>query len=104
MAMVCVEVVYGVVDQQTIVKLELDSASTVRQAIDASGILQTHPEIELERARVGIWSKLVALEDGLMDGDRIEIYRPLIADPKAVRRRRAREAKPRKRSPARRLK
>jgi putative ubiquitin-RnfH superfamily antitoxin RatB of RatAB toxin-antitoxin module len=92
MAAISVEVVYAFSDRQTIVQLQLQSASTVRQAIDASGILQAHPEIVLEQASIGIWSKRVKLEDGLLDGDRIEIYRPLIADPKVVRRRRAGEA------------
>ena len=87
-----VEVVYAFSDHQTIVQLQLDSTSTVRQAIGASGILQTHPQIDLERASLGIWSKRVKLEGGLLDGDRVEIYRPLIADPKVIRRRRAGEA------------
>lgn len=92
MPAISVEVVYAYSDRQTIVQLQLESASTVRQAIDASGILQAHPEIVLERSSIGIWSKRVALEDGLQDGDRVEIYRALIADPKVIRRRRAGEA------------
>ena len=92
MSAISVEVVYAFSDRQTIVQLQLKSASTVRQAIVASGILQAHPEIVLERSSIGIWSKRVTLEDGLLDGDRVEIYRPLIADPKVIRRRRAREA------------
>jgi len=91
MPAISVEVVYAYPDRQTIVQLQLKSASTVRQAIEASGILQAHPEIVLEQASIGIWSKQVTLEGGLLDGDRVEIYRPLIADPKAIRRRRAGE-------------
>jgi putative ubiquitin-RnfH superfamily antitoxin RatB of RatAB toxin-antitoxin module len=97
MPAISVEVVYALGDQQTIARLELVSTSTVRQAITASGILQAHPEIDLERASVGIWSKVVTLDDALTDGDRVEIYRPLIADPKVVRRRRANEGNSRKR-------
>ena len=89
---ISVEVVYAFSDRQTIVQLQLKSASTVRQAIEASGILQAHPEIVLEQASIGIWSKRVKLEGGLLDGDRVEIYRPLVADPKVIRRRRAGEA------------
>jgi uncharacterized protein len=91
MPTICVEVVYAFSDHQTIVQLQLNSTSTVRQAIVASGVLQAHPEIDLDQASVGIWSKRVKLEGGLRDGDRVEIYRPLIADPKVIRRRRARE-------------
>lgn len=97
MPAISVEVVYALADQQTIARLELVSTSTVRQAITASGILEAHPEIDLERASVGIWSKVVTLDDALTDGDRVEIYRPLIADPKVVRRRRANEGNSRKR-------
>ena len=96
MPMISVEVVYALSDHQTIVQLQLDSKSTVRQAISASGVLQAHPEIDLERTNVGIWSKSATLDDGLHNGDRVEIYRPLIADPKIVRRRRAKEASSRK--------
>ncbi len=96
MATICVEIVYALSDHQTIVQLQLKSKSTVRQAISASGILQAHPEIDLERTNVGIWSKSVTLDYGLLDGDRVEIYRPLIADPKVNRRRRAGEAISRK--------
>ncbi len=96
MSAIRVEIVYALSDHQTIAQLELDSTSTVRQAISASGILQAHPEIDLERASVGVWSKRVSLEDGLVDGDRVEIYRPLTADPKTIRRRRAGESVGRK--------
>lgn len=95
---ISVEVVYAFSDRQTIVQLQLKPASTVRQAIGASGILQAHPEIDLERASVGIWSKQVTLEGGLLDGDRVEIYRPLIADPKVIRRQQAGEAMSQRRS------
>lgn len=97
MPAISVEVVYALSDRQTIVLLQLDSTSTVRQAISASGILQAYPVIDLKHASVGVWSKAVTLDGGLIDGDRVEIYRPLIADPKVVRRRRASETRSRKR-------
>lgn len=96
MTAITIEVVYASLERQTIVQLEVDSSSNVRQAIDASGVLQTHPEIDLEHASVGVWNKVVTLDAGLSDGDRVEIYRPLLADPKVVRRRRAKEATTRK--------
>ena len=66
---------------------------SVRDAIEASGILQKYPGIDLEKNKVGIFAKLVKLDAPLRDLDRIEIYRPLIADPKAVRKQRAAEGK-----------
>ena len=96
MSLISVEVVYALSDRQTIVQLDLNAGSTVRQAIAASGILQSHPEIDLQRARVGIWSKRATLDRRLRDGDRVEIYRPLVADPKVIRRQRAGEATSRK--------
>ncbi len=89
MPAISVEVIYALANHQTIVHVHLDSTATVRQAINASGILQAHPEIDLEHMSVGIWSKPANLDDALLDGDRVEIYRPLIADPKIVRRQRA---------------
>ena len=56
-------------------------------------MLEQFPEIDLKATKVGIWSRVVKLRDRLTDGDRIEIYRPLIADPKEIRKRRAEKAK-----------
>jgi hypothetical protein len=67
--------------------------ATVRSAIESSGILRMYPEIDLTQHKVGIWSRTVRLEDTLSAGDRIEIYRPLIADPKDMRKKRADKAK-----------
>ena len=64
---------------------------TVRAAIEASGVLNDFPDIELTRNRVGIFSKLAQLDTPLRDGDRVEIYRPLQVDPKEARRRRAKQ-------------
>lgn len=88
-----IEVAYATPAQQQIIKLRVAAETPVQQAIEQSGILQYFPEIDLSQQKVGIWSKAVKLDHQVRDGDRIEIYRPLIADPKAVRRRRADQAK-----------
>ncbi|RUO79535.1 RnfH family protein [Pseudidiomarina taiwanensis] len=88
-----IEVAYATPERQQIIPLRVASTTTVAEAIDASGIIRSFPEIDLTEQKVGIWSKAVKLEQTVRDGDRIEIYRPLIADPKAVRRKRAEEAK-----------
>ncbi|RLA04737.1 MAG: RnfH family protein [Gammaproteobacteria bacterium] len=84
-----VEVVYALPDRQRLISLDVAELLTVGEAIEQSGILQLFPEIDLGVARVGIFSQLAALDDRLREGDRVEIYRPLIADPKAMRRERA---------------
>ena len=84
-----VEVAYALPSQQVMVAVDVAPESTVEAAIRESGVLDRFPEIDLNENRVGVFSKLAKLSDGLQAGDRIEIYRPLIADPKGVRRRRA---------------
>ena len=91
MATILVEVVYARPDHQAIVQLELDSEATVQSAIIASGLLEAFPEIRLEEGRVGIWGLTTPLDAQLTNYDRVEIYRPLMADPKVVRRNRARQ-------------
>ncbi len=88
-----VEVVYPLADKQEIVGLSLPAGATVQQAIEASGMLQKHPEIDLAKNKVGVFSKLAKPETPLRDRDRVEIYRPLIADPKLVRKQRVAEGK-----------
>ena len=78
-------------------QLNLPSGSTVGEAIRASGLLDLCPEIGLTRNRVGVFGRLVQLDTPLRDGDRVEIYRPLHADPKEARRRRAASGKKRTR-------
>ena len=91
---ITVEVCYALKDRQEIVKLKLPQGSTVQRAIDASGLLQKHPEIDIAKTnKLGIFAKLVKADVVLRDRDRVEIYRPLIADPKEVRRKRAEEGK-----------
>lgn len=84
-----VEVVYALREEQVLLALEVETGTTVRQAIERSGVLRRFPEINLARARVGIFGRPVRPDALLHDGDRIEIYRPLIADPKEARRKRA---------------
>jgi len=84
-----VEVAYALPHQQVLLQLGLPSGATVETAIWLSGVLNQFPEIDLAKNKVGIFSKLVALDTVLRDQDRVEIYRPLIADPKEVRRQRA---------------
>jgi uncharacterized protein len=89
-----VEVSYALPHVQDLLKLSLPAGATVRDAIEASGILAKHPEIDLAGPnKVGVFAKLVRLDTPLRDRDRVEIYRPLIADPKAVRKKRAEEGK-----------
>lgn len=88
-----VEVAYALPQQQVIMPVKLAVDATVEEAIKRSGILEKFPEIELAEFKVGIFSKLTKLEAVLRDKDRVEIYRPLIADPKEVRRQRAEAGK-----------
>lgn len=84
-----VEVAYALPDRQILLTLEVPDACTVGQAIVLSGILQHFPNIDLKRNKVGIFGQLTDLQHLLQAGDRIEIYRPLIKDPKEARRLRA---------------
>jgi len=90
---VTIEVVYGVPHKQKILTLILAEGATVEQAILASGVIDLFPEIDLKVNKVGIWNKATKLSEVVNDLDRIEVYRPLIADPKDVRKRRAEKAK-----------
>lgn len=90
---ITVEVVYALAQQQTLLKVQLPAESTVTQAIQASGILAKYPEIDLATNKFGVFGKLTKADTVLRDKDRVEIYRPLIADPKEVRRQRAAEGK-----------
>lgn len=91
-ANITVEVVYALPEKQYLQKVSLEAGATVEQAIVASGLIKLRPEINLSSNKVGIWSRAVKLQDEVRDGDRVEIYRPLIADPKALRRQRAEKA------------
>ncbi|MEW6120881.1 MAG: RnfH family protein [Pseudomonadota bacterium] len=88
-----VEVIYALPARQSLWRVALPERASVEEAIRASGVLDAFPEIDLARNKVGIFSKLVKLDEKVRDKDRVEIYRPLIADPKEVRRKRAEEGK-----------
>jgi hypothetical protein len=88
-----VEVAYALPQAQLLVPVELEEGATLEAAVSRSGILEKFPQIDLATAKVGIWSKATDLSAVLRDKDRVEIYRPLIADPKEVRRKRAEEGK-----------
>ncbi|SNY54400.1 hypothetical protein SAMN06297280_2642 [Arsukibacterium tuosuense] len=88
-----VEVAYALPHQQSLLTLSVLPGSTVLQVIEQSGILQQYPDIDLGQQKVGVWSRPVKPDELVKEGDRIEIYRPLIADPKDLRRRRAEKAK-----------
>jgi len=90
---ITVEVAYALPAQQIIIPVQLDEDMTIEQAIRASGLLEKYPDISLESSKVGIFGKLAKLDTILRDKDRVEIYRPLIADPKEVRRQRAEQGK-----------
>ena len=91
--MIHVEVAYARPDEQVILGLDAEKGITLEQAIIQSGVLEQFPDIELGKNKVGIFAKLAKLNTELKEGDRVEIYRPLIADPKEVRRKREAEGK-----------
>lgn len=88
-----IEVAFALPDEQSLLVVHVAEGANIQTCIEQSGILQRHAEIDLSQNKVGIWSRSRKLTDLVKEGDRIEIYRPLIADPKDVRRRRAEKAK-----------
>ncbi|MDR2164467.1 MAG: RnfH family protein [Zoogloeaceae bacterium] len=88
-----VEVVYALPEKQARIQLRLPAGSNVETAVQASGLLRAYPEIDLKTHKIGIFAKLTKLDALLRDRDRVEIYRPLVADPKEVRKRRSAEGK-----------
>ena len=88
-----VEVVYPLPQKQEIFVVSLPGGATLRQAVEACGVLSKYPEIDLAKNKLGVFAKLSKPDAPLRDGDRVEIYRPLIADPKEVRKQRAAEGK-----------
>ncbi len=88
-----IEVIYALPQKQDLCALRLPKGTDVRKAIECSGLLGKYPEIDLTKNKVGIFAKLVKLDAVLRDRDRVEIYRPLLADPKEVRKKRAAEGK-----------
>jgi uncharacterized protein len=90
---IMIEVAYALPNQQLIIPLKVEAGCTAQQAVNKSGILTKFPEIDLTQNQIGIFGKLTKPDTELKDMDRVEIYRPLIADPKEVRRQRAAEGK-----------
>ncbi|NYH08156.1 RnfH family protein [Pseudomonas moraviensis] len=89
-----IEVVYAAVDRQVLRVISVAEGATVRAALMVSGIDAEFPELDLKSCPLGIFGKVIADPDTrrVQEGDRIEIYRPLLADPKEVRRLRAAKA------------
>ncbi|MFZ2314471.1 MAG: RnfH family protein [Gammaproteobacteria bacterium] len=87
--LITVEVAYARPDEQRILTVEVEAGCTIQSAIERSGILTLFPEIDLKTQKVGVFSKSRELSDEVKQGDRIEIYRPLLIDPKEARRAKA---------------
>lgn len=88
-----VEVAFALPQRQALLPLQVAKGTSAGEAIKLSGILELFPEIDLEQHRVGVFGRLCTLDRVLEPGDRVEIYRPLLADPKEVRRRLAAEGR-----------
>jgi putative ubiquitin-RnfH superfamily antitoxin RatB of RatAB toxin-antitoxin module len=88
-----IEVAYALRHKQTLLNIEVDDNASVEDAIQQSNILKKYPEINLKKNKVGIFGKITSLDVKLREKDRVEIYRPLIADPKEVRKQRAAQGK-----------
>lgn len=86
---IAVEVAYAVPEEQVIVALDVPQGTTLLQALQQSGLLERFPAIDTATMKAGIFGKLKKTDQELQAGDRVEVYRPLIADPKAVRKKRA---------------
>jgi uncharacterized protein len=92
--LITIEIAYAKPLEQVLLSIQVSPEINVKQAIMQSDILERFPEIDLDKDnKVGIFGKVVTLNQSLRNGDRIEIYRPLIANPKEVRKQRAAEGK-----------
>jgi len=90
---ILIEVAFALPQKQIIIPIKVKAGVTAQEAIKASGIIKKFPEIDLNINQIGIFGKLTQLDHVMRERDRIEIYRPLIADPKEIRRQRAAEGK-----------
>lgn len=88
-----IEVTYALPEKQFLLSVKVKEGATIEEAILASGILALRDDIDLKKNKIGIYSCPAKLTDLVQDGDRVEIYRPLIADPKELRRKRAEKSK-----------
>ena len=84
-----IEIAYATPELQKIIECEIDSGVSPRDAVRQSGIRQYFADIDTDSCKLGVFGKSISEDYDLVDGDRIEIYRPLIADPREVRRQRA---------------
>jgi len=92
--LITIEIAYAKRLEQVLLSIQVSPETNIKQALEQSTVLERFPEINLDKEnKVGIFGKVVALNQSLRNGDRIEIYRPLIADPKEVRKQRAAEGK-----------
>lgn len=91
-----VEVVFALPGDARLCSVHVLPGTTIRQAVEQSGILQSFPSVDLAHNKVGIFNKIKQLDDTVNDGDRVEIYRSLLIDPKEARRRRAEKPKTQK--------
>jgi putative ubiquitin-RnfH superfamily antitoxin RatB of RatAB toxin-antitoxin module len=87
-----IEIIYATIEAQDLLVLQVAESATIQDCIDQSDLMNLYPEIDLVKMKVGIFSQVKPLNHVVKEGDRIEIYRPLIADPKAVRRKKAEAA------------
>ncbi|KAE9528445.1 RnfH family protein [Testudinibacter aquarius] len=90
---ITIQIAYALPDSYFLQSYQVEPGTIIQNAILQSGILEQYKEIDLRSNSVGIFSRLAKLTDVLQDGDRIEIYRPLLADPKEIRRKRAEQQK-----------
>jgi uncharacterized protein len=88
-----IELVYALAHEQNLLAMEVPNGTTIAEAVTISGLLEKYAELDLAKNKFGIFGKLSKPDLALRENDRIEIYRPLIADPKEVRRKRAEEGK-----------
>ncbi len=93
---ITVEVAFARLDEQVIVTVTVPAGATLADAIAQSRIGERFPEIDLQKHKVGVFGRLGKLDTVLQPGDRVEIYRPLVADPKVIRQQRAAAGKPMK--------
>lgn len=91
-----VEVAYALPEKQAIVEVRVGASATALEAVEQSGISGMFEDIDLDNAKFGIFGKVISPRQTLQEGDRVEVYRPLIADPKEVRKARAARAKERR--------
>lgn len=86
---ITVQVCFALPDQSFLKEMSVQAGTTLEQAVRASGLQQQYPEIDIETQKLGIFGKIRPADTVLREGDRVEVYRPLKADPKETRRRRA---------------